>query len=190
MPGVKEEWEARESATAEFERRELDLARRELELERRVLSFLKRSSLTSLDVPSFTFEGVAAAGLSSGTLVGDGDDLPVPPALYQPDAPLSFPEASKSAELQDSVGGYHYLSGHDQRYGASNAPVFPGISASANYATRPMNCEAPGPLGSVPPFPEVLITPMAFSVTAQNVQATLLLFQTTPLGLVAPKSIT
>ena len=111
---VKEEWEARESAAAEFERRKLDLARRELELERRELSFLKRSSLTSRARPSSTSEGVAAARLSSGTLVGDGDDLPAPPALCQPNAPLSFPETSKSAELQESVGGPHYLSGYAQ----------------------------------------------------------------------------
>ena len=49
---MKEEWEVRESAAAEFERRELDLAHRELELEWRELSFLKRSSLTSRDRPS------------------------------------------------------------------------------------------------------------------------------------------
>ena len=106
---VKEEWEARESAAAEFERRELDLPRRELELDRRKLSFLKRSSLTSRDRPSSTSEGVAAARLSSGILVGNSDDLLAPPALCQPNAPLPFPETSKSAELQESAGGPHYL---------------------------------------------------------------------------------
>ena len=118
---VKEEWEAKNSAPDDFERRELDLARRELELERRELSFLKRSSMTSGDKSASDSVGDTLAEHKGTPLHKNGSHChPTvnPPGFGQP-----TPEIKPASEIQDLIGALFTMTSSINR--AQTGPLHP-----------------------------------------------------------------
>ena len=118
---VKEEWEAKNSAPDDFERRELDLARRELELERRELSFLKRSSMTSGDKSASDSVGDTLAEHKGTPLHENGSHChPTvnPPGFRQP-----TPEKKPASEIQDLIGALFTMTSSINR--AQTGPLHP-----------------------------------------------------------------
>ena len=118
---VKEEWETKNSALDDFERRELDLARRELKLERRELLFLKRSSLTSGDKYSSNPVGDTPAD-HKGTPLHENDS-PFHPTVDQPDFRQPTPEMKPASERQDLIGALFTVTSSTNR--AQTGPLHP-----------------------------------------------------------------